>query len=100
MMSFNTSKLGTTQLWHQLYIDHTLFVQSFIASLGNLKFQDDLSKFLPWEISAEEITVLSGEGSGEGSSLDWKRESCFFLSDLLSLVLSFLRCLTLGMILV
>lgn len=68
MVSFNTSKLWAIQFWHHLYIDHTLFVQSFTVSLilGNLKFQDDLSKLLLRAVSAERIITLSGEGGGGG----------------------------------
>lgn len=67
-MFFNASKLWIMQLWHQLYIDHTLFVQSFIAflKLGNLKFQESLSQLLLMGISVEGITALSGEGGGGG----------------------------------
>jgi hypothetical protein len=76
MVSFNTSKLWTTQLWHQLYIHHALFVQSFIASLmlRNLNFQDGLSQFLLWSVSVEEVITLSGEGGGGGGviSFCWK----------------------------
>lgn len=74
MVFFNTSKLWVMQFWHQLYIDHTLFVQRFITSLilGNLKFQDSLSQFLLAGVSVEGITTLSGEGGGGGGviSLD------------------------------
>lgn len=74
MVSFNISKLWAIQFWHQLYIEHTLFVHSFIASLilGKLKFQDDLSQLLLRSVSIEGITTLSGEGGGGGGviSLD------------------------------
>lgn len=68
MVSFNTSKLWAMQFWHQWYIDHILFVQSFTVSLilGNLKFQDGLSQLLLRDVSAEGITTLSGEGGGGG----------------------------------
>lgn len=84
---------------------HALFVQRFIAALmlGSLKFQDGLSQFLLWGISAEEVTTLSGVGGGGGgaNNLGRTREASFFLHNRLALAFSFLlRCLNLGMILV
>lgn len=84
---------------------HALFVQRFIASLmlGNLRFQDGLSQFLLWGISAAEVTTLSGSGrGGEGvNNLGETTAASFFLDIRLALAFSFLlRCLYLGMILV
>ena len=62
------------QLWHQLYIDHTLFVRSFIAfvKLGNLKFQESLSQLLLMGISVEGITVLQErQNQTKGKLLSW-----------------------------